>query len=414
LAATAERNRQDAVLAFRERRTIVDNLPTRLTVEPTSICNLRCVMCPHAINEVHRPKHTPRALIEKLRKPLGAAERVQLNGIGEPLASPSLWMALEAGVLSADAQATFNTNLTLMSGNRLRRLVDCPTRLALNVSLDAATPETYRRIRGFDFAIPLANIKALVAARRDNQHPNIMLNMTLMRENIEEAPAFVELAHSLGVDSIGLWHLNHISEAEMAKYVITRDGWTFNYEEQGLWNFPKLSNEMVRLSQRKGFELDLPIHFDQSKEIFFPEPQEAAATEADDEISPLAEPETKETVAHCSHPWDAMLILSDGTVKVCCYAAPIGNLNDQSFEQIWNGEHYRRLRSDLGRNVVSAVCEAATCKYVANTLASVTDLDAAAPAPTAQALRPAWARRWIDRLRSGHWPWVGPATSAPS
>jgi MoaA/NifB/PqqE/SkfB family radical SAM enzyme len=366
---TPEENRLAAVSAFERKELRLASYPSRITAEPTSICNLRCVMCPQAIGEVHRPKHMPAELFAKLREPLGVAQSVQLNGIGEPLASPSLWMALEDGVLSPEAHAIFNTNMTLLSGDRLRRLVDCKAGILLNVSLDAATPKTYRRIRGFDLATPLKNIRAILAARRDERHPKIMLNMTLMRENIEEAPAFVELAHALGVDLIGFWHLNHVSDAEMAKYVVSRDGWTFRYAEQGLWNYPELSNRMIREAIATSQRLGVPIEFDPSKEIFFSEDAPKRSWLSALKARLLGDEGAGETVAHCTHPWDAMLVLSNGTVQACCYSATIGDINKQSFDEIWNGDKFQKLRSDLSRNIVSPVCQGASCKYVQNSTA---------------------------------------------
>lgn len=39
------------------------------------------------------------------------------------------------------------------------------------------------------------------------------------------------------------------------------------------------------------------------------------------------------------------MVESDGNVKVCCFDSPyVGNLNDQSFEEIWNGAPLVELR----------------------------------------------------------------------
>lgn len=151
--------------AFKAGAVLVDHFPTRLTIEPTSICNLRCVMCDHGIGGVDRPKHMPVDTFEKLRSPMGVARRAQLNGIGEPLASPSLWHALENNYFSPEAEVTFNTNMTLLNERRLEKLANTNAHLVLNISLDAATSKTYRRIRGFDLDEVISNIRRLRAAR---------------------------------------------------------------------------------------------------------------------------------------------------------------------------------------------------------------------------------------------------------
>ncbi len=99
---------------------------------------------------------------------------------------------------------------------------------------------------------------------------------------------------------------------------------------------------------------------------------------------------------NCTHAWDAALIGSDGSVRACCYSAAVGDLTTQGFEEIWNGEAWRQLRSDLSQNIVSRVCQGAACKYVENTVAA-SDRGAvalrASPEPRAPAgLRGAWRR----------------------
>ena len=39
------------------------------------------------------------------------------------------------------------------------------------------------------------------------------------------------------------------------------------------------------------------------------------------------------------------MVESDGNCRVCCFTSPhVGNLNEQSFEEIWNGEPLQKLR----------------------------------------------------------------------
>jgi MoaA/NifB/PqqE/SkfB family radical SAM enzyme len=351
--------------AFESHASVVAHFPEKLTIESTSICNLTCVMCPHGIGGVDRPKHMPQEIFDKLRGAMGHASGAQLNGIGEPLASPALWHALENDYFDPEASITFNTNMTLLNARRLEKLANSRARLTLNISLDAATSSTYRRIRGYDFDKVLANIRLVRTARGEREYPRIMLNMTLMRENIEEAANFVDLAKELGADSIGLWHMNHTPDADMARYSVDRDGWHFEYSEQGLWNFPALSIRMLRAAVRRAEELAMPLYFDASKNAFFDDEAEPAAAPAQPQPA-SAEPAGTETVKHCPHAWDSLVVTSDGDVRVCCYSAAIGNLNESGFDEIWNGAAIRALRRDMGNDVVSDLCRNAPCKYVEN------------------------------------------------
>ncbi len=259
-----------ALAEFRSGTFVVSSPPVTLPLETSSICNLRCVMCPHSIGAVERPKHLEEALAEKVAGFLGRAKSVQLHGIGEPLASPAFWSVLER--LPQGCDASINTNLTLLDERRLTRLVASNIGL-INVSVDAATAETYRKIRGHAFEELTRNVKRLIEARSQagKSHPRVYLNMTLMRANIEEAPAFVELAAALGADAVCLWHLNRWPDHEMARYRVEKGEWAFDYAAEGLWNFPALSNQRLREAVEVGRRLGIPVHLDHNKGVFFDE-----------------------------------------------------------------------------------------------------------------------------------------------
>jgi radical SAM protein with 4Fe4S-binding SPASM domain len=387
------RTPEENALLMREEhaagKLIVANFPTLLTIESTSICNLRCVMCPQAIDAVHRPRHMPEHILDSLAEATRVASKAQLHGIGEPLASPVFWRALANDAFHPDAILTVNTNLTLLNDRHLAILVGAHQELRLNVSLDAACEVTYRRIRGADFYEVTRNIARLRAARGDRQYPVITINMTLMRENIEEAPAFIELAHRLQVDGVLLWHLNRWPEESMAAYKTDRDGWHFDYAAQGLWNYPGLSDRCLRAAIRRAEELAIPVKMDPS--VLFDQssaaqpvavaetgtpgatraPLNRSVTTAEGvvraERAPAATAAQPDTVKDCRFPWEWAVITTDGDVRPCCHATgAVGNLNDTGFAELWNGKEMQELRRDVTANRINRLCHNAACRFVQN------------------------------------------------
>jgi MoaA/NifB/PqqE/SkfB family radical SAM enzyme len=226
-------------------------------------------MCPHAINAVDRPKHLEPELVAGLETYLRQSHTIQLHGIGEPLASPAFWESLK--FLPTDCESSINTNLVVLDDGRLQALLDSNLR-AINVSLDAARPATYQKIRGHSFDAVIANMHRLIAARKVRaRFPQLQMNMTLMRSNIEEVLEFIDLAADLGADKIWLWHLNKWSESEMKRYIVERDGWVFDYEKEGLWNFPELSNQYLRKAEARARERGVLLAMDHNKTVYFDE-----------------------------------------------------------------------------------------------------------------------------------------------
>jgi MoaA/NifB/PqqE/SkfB family radical SAM enzyme len=259
-----------ALEEFAAGTTNVQSTPTMLTLETTSRCNLRCVMCAHAIGEVHRPKHLDNSLVGRLQKFLERASAVQLHGIGEPTNSPAFWGLLRDLPPPEICESSVNSNLTVTDKGKIKRILDSNLKI-INVSLDAGTAETYKKIRGFSFEIVTSNIEYLVQLRRERgqPYPIVLMNMTLMRSNIEEVGDFIRLAERLKVDAIQFWHLNHWADDEMARYVVERAGWTFDYAREGLWNYASLSNRCVQEAIELAKEKNILLYLDPNKDMYF-------------------------------------------------------------------------------------------------------------------------------------------------
>lgn len=257
---------------YRSGSTTVTSTPSMLTLETTSLCNLRCVMCPHAIDSVQRPKHLEEELVQKLGRFIHQSSSIQLHGIGEPLISPAFWGILNILPPAKSCESSINTNLTVLSDDNLEKILGSELKI-VNVSLDAARPETYSKIRGFTLNIVLENIRKLIAARdfKGARYPLVYLNMTLMRSNIEELSEFVALGHQLKADKIVLWHLNRWSIEEMSRYKIKRGEWFFDYGKEGLWNYPELSNRSLRQAEEEAKKLGISLCLDNNKSVYFEE-----------------------------------------------------------------------------------------------------------------------------------------------
>jgi len=66
----------------------------------------------------------------------------------------------------------------------------------------------------------------------------------------------------------------------------------------------------------------------------------------------------------CRLPWDNVNILANGEVKPCCWCVGnVGNLNDKSLDEIWNGEAITELRESIVNDEIHDMCANAPCPY---------------------------------------------------
>lgn len=67
----------------------------------------------------------------------------------------------------------------------------------------------------------------------------------------------------------------------------------------------------------------------------------------------------------CDVPWfGTVVVLSDGSVNFCCYSsAVVGNVNKESFQEIWNGTVMSEIRQELSEQRLPPQCRSASCPF---------------------------------------------------
>lgn len=355
---TLEENRARRDAAIRDKRSVATHLPSELTVAATDRCNLRCVMC-----GTHHPQEGarnagcsdfPAHLIRKLEGMTAGAERIQVHGGGgEPMMSRTFWdwVALFAG--NKSAQIEFNTNGLFLSPPNIERLMQQRVGF-ISVSLDAASPEVYRKIRGGDWTHLMRNVEALSKARRESRpEMRLALNMTVMRENAREMPGLVRLAHELAIDEVQFYKLNAGPQYSWKER--TRDGYSFDYRENlpenNVTHIRPFLEEAISLAPQLGIRLEVDPRLHGVVAPAAPPPDHSPSTVQ---------------YSHCSAPWRWLSVTARGDVFPCCHAvAPLGNLEEaESLREIWNGPALRRLRTNVANNQIDPICKGASCIYV--------------------------------------------------
>lgn len=304
-------------------------LPTNLYFEVTNRCNLPCQHCVRTFN-LHETERDP--LPHELKR--AAAElpnlrRTVLHGIGEPLLNKHL----PEMVRFAKAQGSwvlFNSNGILLTRAWQDALIDSGLD-ELRISLDAATPQTFQKLRGaptFDRIV--ANLRQFVArtAERGVSHPRLSLWMVAIRDNIHELPALVDLAADIGIPEVYFQRLvyNGLGVARKAQ--------SLHGETEG--RARALIEEATARAEARGIVL--------------------GASGATAPLESLRASAHARPWAKCQRPWNSTYVTAHGKVLPCCIAPfahgdfpgmILGDLTQHSLEDIWHGETYRRFRERL-------------------------------------------------------------------
>jgi MoaA/NifB/PqqE/SkfB family radical SAM enzyme len=236
---------------------------TTVTFEITTRCNLDCVMCTHGFPEVAGgfiKRDAPDSAVDRMLRELDSIAEIHPTGVGEPLMAPGFWRIVDALSKRQAPMLTINTNGILLTERNVQRLIKAPIG-RINVSVDAANPLTYTRIRGAEMRKTTDGVQRLVKAvatlppRKWNR---VSMSMVLMRENIQEASSFVRLARELGVRSV---YFQHLTEPMMPRerWTVQRGNFTFNYAEQSLLFHPDFADAQIIKAMDAADELGVLI-----------------------------------------------------------------------------------------------------------------------------------------------------------
>jgi MoaA/NifB/PqqE/SkfB family radical SAM enzyme len=181
-------------------------------VDIVNQCNLRCIMCHFAFDEVfyRRPQVMSAATFASIAAKLRPyARRLTLSAAYEPTVSPHFAEILRICESYAFPEISFLTNGNHLPEDLAETIVGSGV-TEVCVSVHAARPDTYRRImQGGQLHVALRNVEQLRRLRdaAGRQRPRLQFNIALMKSNLTELTEIVELAARVGVESIAFRHL---------------------------------------------------------------------------------------------------------------------------------------------------------------------------------------------------------------
>lgn len=277
--------------------------PLYVEVSPVGACNHRCTFC--AVDYIgYKAKQLGVEVLSERLREMGSlgVKSVMYAGEGEPLLHKGINEIVVATV-DAGVDAAFTTNAVLL--DKLEELARCEW---VKVSLNAGTRATYaavHRCKEKDWDTVWRNLKGAVARKGKC---TIGVQTLLLPENEKEVLGLAALCQDTGVDYLV------VKPYSQHKFSITRQ-----YEGVEYAGAYKLREQLALFDS------------DRFQVVFR---DEAMAT-------------TEHDYAKCSAtPYFWAYVMASGDVYSCsAYLLDerfrLGNLNEQSFREIWQGERRR-------------------------------------------------------------------------
>lgn len=261
-----------------------------IKIDVTNVCNLSCPLCPDTDRRTGR-EHAPKIMSFSEFKKFADSikifpEHITFGSKHEPLINKSIWKMIKyINDKNADLQTSILTNLNLLGS--VSEMVESKVRNVL-IGLDGIDQESYEKYRtGGNFDVVIDNIKLIQHYKKkiNSEYPKLSVIFVVFRHNE---------------------HLTDLAKEFFKKF--------------------EVDVCFRRTDFYKGFEDWMPVNFQCLHE--------------------------KTACGHCcNEPFESANINVFGDVYPCCAEEiikfPVGNVFQQPFDEIWNGEKINNIRNFL-------------------------------------------------------------------
>ncbi len=297
----------------RERDMARMPFPKAIQLQTVNACNAACTMCPYPLYKSEFPagRMAPE-LFDKVLDEI--AQHPECDTFipmlqNEPFLDKKLFERIAQVKARTQGSVTVElvTNGAFLDERNIEKIRASGLDL-LDISLDAVSPEVYRKVRiGLDYDRVMAGVdRVLNAGLTDTE---VFVRLVRLKDNIQEAEAFEKKWAARGVPVFVYTATN-------------RSGDLNQFDEKH-----RIPEDRLPLGQR--FERWL----------------------------------SRKWMGHCPFPFAMAFILHNGDVLVCAHdwgrKEILGNVRDQTLAEIWNGPRMREIRRAISER---RYAELPTCK----------------------------------------------------
>jgi len=278
--------------------------PFSIAIEPTNICNLRCVECPTGTHSLTR--ELGRINNPLVRKIVDEQKKYLINLMfyfqGEPYLHPELFDLIQYAYI-AKIHTSISTNGHFLNDENARKTIESGLSRII-ISIDGATQEVYQKYRvAGNLSTVIQGIINLVRWKKqlNSTTPKIVMQFLVFSFNEHEMNKIRKLKKQLGADKL-------IFKSAQINDLVNHSTSIPSIEEYSRY----------RLNELNTFSL-------------------------------------KSTIGNfCWRMWSSSVITWQGDVVPCCFDKDadfkFGNVSVSPFYTIWNSKTYRKFRKQIFSN----------------------------------------------------------------
>ncbi len=295
--------------------------PKYIEIEVTTICPRKCIMCEHTYWKDQEEKHLSLEEFKKIVDNFPGIHWLQLTGEGSAFLNPDYIKMLEYAKAKHSAVYLVDS-FDMITEDIMEKVIDLKLE-GIYVSIDAATAQTYEKIRiGCSFDRVLKNLNRFLEMKKEKKSPlpELSFRYTMLQPNITEMPDFVKLIGSLDKDLIGRGaRLDFVGNLE--------------FPETRSLTVEKVPEEIIAKTMENARKYGVNVFFSHI------EKQKNACI---DQCIAWLEPYIM--MGGYVIP-DCAIMMSNSRTVLREHA--FGNIYEKSMKEIWNSERYKKFRATV-------------------------------------------------------------------
>ena len=291
-------------------------VPYKIEMEHTTQCDKKCIFCEHTYWKNEKKERINFEQYKSVIDQFPGLRWINITGEGSGFLNPD-FMEMIKYSRSKGISVNFVDEMEFIDEEKARQLIEYGVN-CIWVSMDGATKETYEKVKvGCNYDKVIENIKILTRLKKElnSPFPYLCFRFIASTINYHEIPMMPKLLHDMDC----------LSEGSRLEYV-----GVLKFKEIEKYHIKEIPADLKEKAICEAEKYNMPVFFSHTDEEKLPD------------------------LCKCTA-WIEPYIMMGGYVVPCCAVMmsnkreflrknALGNVREQTIEEIWNSERYKKMR----------------------------------------------------------------------